>query len=160
MSDDYPEEQLRQLLGFIGNCRDKLRMQGWNVVLHPGKLDNPDTYASTWQANYHQTLNIELGPEFFSQTPEAVTNTIVHELIHAQHRDVSRLWERATTKGDYMGAQLASEFDLEMHTAIERFVSWLAQQIVVENPGRFPAYDPSDTYEHGGGLYLLGELVE
>lgn len=113
------EEQLLHLLGYIGVVRASLRMQNWDIRLHRTPHDKEDAWAYTWTDDNHDILSIEVCPELFMANPWVIRNSIVHELIHAQHRD------------------LALKAALQVHQ-MERFVSWATRRIEPSVPLYIP----------------------
>lgn len=150
---EHDPDKLRQLLGYIGLVRDHLRMGNWDVILHPDPHDEVDCHASTWNHENHSTLNIALDAEFFDLTPVVVRNTVVHELTHAQHRDLTILWEGVTLNNDDVPQSQAKAWDVDFHIQIERFVSWTTGFIAPT----VPLYLPSRKYAARPGCYLKGE---
>lgn len=152
---EHSEEDLRRLLGYIGLVRDALRMQNWDVILHRTINETEDEFASTWQSCNHTTLNIDVSVALFQETPERIRNTIVHELTHAQHRDVTEWWEGCTTGNDDVPKSQAQSWDKDFRMHMERFVSWTANRIC--DGGHIPLYSPTRKYKTLVGCYLLGE---
>ena len=153
---EHPEEQLRHMLGYIGAVRDALRMQNWNIILWRTVGENEDEHANTWQETNHTTLCIELGPGLFNEPPERIRNTIVHELTHAQHRDVTALWEGCTLENEDVPKAQAKAWDVDFHIFMERFVSWVARNI---SPS-MPEYSTKRKYPDAVGVWLHGEHRE
>lgn len=155
MTEEHDEASLRHILGYIGVVRDALRMQNWDIVLHKEIGDNEDNFAHTWQATQADMLNIVLGPRFFGRPPEAIRNTVIHELVHAQHRDVSILWSECTQNNSAIPEAEANAWDADMTNFMERFVSWVARGLAPT----VPLYSTSKRYQtaHLEGLALLGE---
>jgi len=151
----YDDARLRPILGYIGLLRDSLRMQNWDIILHQTVCDEEDVHAKTWQDPNHATLNVELGEKFFEETPVRVRSHLTHELVHAQHRDVSRLWEDCTQNNSDVPESQAKAWDGDFHVFLERFVSWITARIVPT----MPEFDPEKTYEAPAGCFLLGEHI-
>lgn len=149
----HDEAKLRHLLGYISLVRDELRMQNWDIILHHTVEDDEDTHAHTWQENNHTTLNIGLGPTFFEESPAIVRNTIVHELIHAQHRDVSRLWDECTKGNADVPISQSESWDGDFRVFMERFVSWITKRITPT----VSDFVPSKKYKVTEGCFLAGE---
>lgn len=135
MSKDNTTNRKR-LLHYIDLVRSHLRMSNWDVVLRDGYTDDEDAHAETWQHPNHTVLNILIGKEFFDLEPAGVRNTVVHELVHAQHRDVTRIFE---TANEGTVPALAEKLDDEFHVHMERFVAWIADRI----EDTIPLWDPS-----------------
>lgn len=152
---DHTEADLRHILGYIGVVRDALRMQNWDVTLHRHVGENEDNFAETFQATQADVLNIVLGPEFFGRPPKSIRNTVIHELVHAQHRDVSIMWELCTQQNSDLPTSQAMSWDHDFTTHLERFVSWIARAVAPT----VPVYDPDGEYPLGMGLYLKGEEI-
>lgn len=126
----------RRLLAYIAEVRSVLRMDNWDIVLHAEPCEDEDAHAETWQHENHTVLNIRLHTDFFDLEPAGIRNTIVHELTHAQHRDVTRLWEKAS-KGALSETAVVA-WDEEFHVHMERFVAWVADRI----EHSVPMWDP------------------
>lgn len=133
---------LVHMLGYFGLVRDALRMQQWDVVLHPDPLEEEDTWAETWQSHNHNTTNVRLCQRFFDQAPDRIRNTVVHELIHAQHRDVSILWEACILNNSEIPERDSRSWNHDFQMFNERFVSWITQRIEES----VPTYDPDADY--------------
>lgn len=153
--DPYPEDVLRPFLAYIGEVRDALRMQNWDIILHAEKDEDEDTNASTWQQYNYTVLNIRLGRTLFDLTPVQIRNTIIHELIHAQHRDVSMLWEACTQENSDVPASRAKSWDADFHVYMERFVAWITDRISRDD--FIPYYNPKKPPRTPAGCYLFGE---
>lgn len=156
MSDrEHDPAKLRRALGYIGVVREAMRMQNWDVILHPGVCEEEDVHAHTWQDDNHVTINIEFGDSFPTISPAQMKNTVVHELVHAQHRDVDRLWRECTQENDDVPVSQAGGWDSDMTVFMERFVSWITDRIVPS----VPDYDPEHPYEEqvAVGCWMLGE---
>lgn len=125
----FSEEQLRPILGYIGLVRDELRMQNWDVVLHRTATERDDVWAHTWQSREHYTTNIELGPFFFDQSEEEVRSTVVHELIHAAHRNVSDVLEERILSNPSLPVRESNNLHEEHSLQMERFVSWITRNL-------------------------------
>lgn len=123
------ESQLLHLLGYIGVVRASLRMQNWDIRLHRAPHDKEDTWAYTWTDDNHDILSIEICSELFTAGPWVIRNSIVHELIHAQHRD------------------LVLKAALQVHQ-MERFVSWATRQIEPSVPLYIPQTSGSRPAEY------------
>ena len=133
---------LEHMLGYIGVVRDALRMQQWDVILHTDPLEDDDAWAETWQSHNHATTNIRLCARFFDQTPDRIRNTIVHELIHVQHRDITILWEACTINNSGIPVNESQSWNHDFSMQMERFVSWITQRIEES----IPTYDPDADY--------------
>lgn len=151
----YSKAKLRPFLGYIGLVRDSLRMQNWDIILHLEKCEDEDINAHTWQQNYHTTLNIQLGKNLLNETPERIRNAVVHELVHAQHRDVTVLWEGCTLQNTDVPRSQAKSWDKDYHMCMERFVSWITARV----EPTVPDYEPKKTYPTLEGCYLNGEHI-
>lgn len=127
----------RRLMAYVAEIRTALRMDNWDIVLHPEPCSEEDAHAETWQHENHTVLNITLSKGFFDLEPKGIRNTVVHELTHAQHRDVSRIWEKAS-RGALSETQLEA-WDDEWRMHMERFVSWITDRI----EDTMPAWDPT-----------------
>lgn len=147
------EKKLRHLLGYIGLVRDSLRMQNWDVILHRTDHGKEDVWAHTWQEYNHTTLNIEISETLFEANPETVRNAIVHELTHAQHRDVSRLWEECALNNSSIPQSDSRAWDGDFRVFMERFVSWVTQRV----EKTVPLYEPERRYRAPEGCVLMGE---
>lgn len=117
----------RRLLAYLAVVRGELRMDNWDIVLREEPCSDEDAHAETWQHENHTVLNVAISRTFFDLEPAGVRNTIVHELTHAQHRDVERIWEKAS-RGALSETQLTA-WDEEWRMHMERFVSWIADRI-------------------------------
>lgn len=126
----------RRLLWYIADVRSRLRMDNWDIVLHAQPCSDEDSHAETWQHENHTVLNIALHKDFFDLQPVGIRNTIIHEIIHAQHRDVTRLWEKASKGALSVTAVEAWDDEFRMH--MERFVAWIADRLEEQ----FPLWDP------------------
>lgn len=135
MTKDTPANR-RRLLHYIADVRQRLRMDNWDIVLHAEPCEDEDAHAETWQHDNHTVLNIRLHRDFFDLEPAGVRNTIIHELTHAQHRDVTRLWEKASKGALSVTAIEAWDDEFRMH--MERFVAWIADRL----EDSFPLWDP------------------
>lgn len=127
----------RRLLAYIAEVRAGLRMDNWDIVLHPQPCSDEDAHAETWQHDNHTVLNIALHPDFFDLPPDGIRNTIIHEITHAQHRDITRLWEKASKGALSVTAIEAWDDEFRMH--MERFVAWIADRLEES----FPLWDPT-----------------
>lgn len=141
-TNEHDPSLLRHMLGYIGVVRDALRMSDWDVVLMPDPLEDEDTWAETWQSHNHQLTNVRLCRNFFDQTPARIRNTIVHELIHAQHRDLTILWDACTVNNSEIPTRDSRSWNQDHSMHMERFVSWITNRI----EGTVPIYDPDATY--------------
>lgn len=152
---EHDPKKLRQLLGYIGLVRDELRMQGWDIILFPTPHDKgDDVWAHTWQSDNHQVTCIELSPDFFDDPrPVTIRNVVVHELTHAQHRDVSYTWESCTLHNSDIPVSQSQSWDKDFRLFQERFVSWITQMI----EPRIPLWEPEARYRIRPGCYLRGE---
>jgi len=122
----------------MGEIRDLLRMGNWDIVLHADHLDEElEAHAETWAHENAHVLNIRLDKDFFDLPPGGIRNTVIHELTHAQHRDVGRLWDRAVAT-DVLPKTISDSWDADFHAYMERFVSWVADTL----ESSFPLYDP------------------
>ena len=128
----------RRLLAYIGEVRAALRMQNWDVVLHEEVCGDEDAHAETWASDNHAVLNIRLEKDFFDLEPRGIRNTIVHELIHAQHRDVTLWWEGCTTGNEDIAVSASKSWDSDFRMYMERFVSWITDRI----EGTVPMWEP------------------
>jgi hypothetical protein len=152
----HPEDKVRHLLAYIGLLLEELRMQNWDVILHTTIFDGEDaedTFAHTWQSENHCTTNIEFGPDFLEQSPSIITNTLVHELIHVQHRDVTLVWEGCMLHNDDVPKSQAHAYDGDFRMHMERFVSWITHRIAPT----VPQYQPGHRYKARPGCYIFGE---
>lgn len=129
----------RKLLAYIGEVRGILRMDNWDVVLHEDPCEDGDAHAETWASDNHAVINIRLQVGFFDMEPSGIRNTIVHELTHAQHRDVTLWWEGCTTGNTDIAESASKSWDLDFRMYMERFVSWVADRI----EGTVPMWDPT-----------------
>lgn len=127
----------RRLCAYLAELRSALRMDNWDIVLREDPASDEDAHAETWQHDNHTVLNIALAKDFFELKPDGIRNTLTHELVHAQHRDVTRLWEKAS-RGALSETQLEA-WDDEFHIHMERFVAWIADRL----EGSMPEYDPA-----------------
>lgn len=144
---------LQHLLGYIGVVRDALRMQGWDIVLFTEPTELEDTWAETWQSYNHQTTNIKIGRTLLQQKPTRIRNTLVHELVHAQHRDVSILWEGCTVNNSEIPERDSRSWNSDFTMHMERLVSWVTQRI----EDSVPLYDADEDYPAPVGCFLHGE---
>jgi hypothetical protein len=85
--------------------------------------------------------------------PGTVRNTMVHELIHAQHRDISMLWEACTVNNSAVAIAESRAWDTDFRTFMERFVSWTTARI----QKTVTPYDPGRRYPIRTGCYLDGD---
>jgi hypothetical protein len=134
-SKDTPAAR-RRLLAYLDELRAAMRMDNWDIVLHAEPCEDEDAHAETWQHENHTVLNIRLSADFFDLEPAGIRNTLVHELTHAQHRDVTRLWEKAS-RGALSETQVTA-WDEEFHVHMERFVAWIADRLEES----MPEWDP------------------
>lgn len=153
MSDLIPDRKLLPVLGYLGVVRESLRMQNWDIVLHRTDLQEADTWASTWSSKNHSTINIEIARCLPDSSPSLVRNTLVHEMIHSQHRDLSLLWEGCTLNNGDVPVNQARAWDSDYHMLMERFVAWITLQI----EGNVPLFNPQKRYRIAGGCYLKGD---
>lgn len=140
----------RKVLAYLGELRSALRMDNWDVVLKAEPCSDDEAHAETWQHENHTVLNVALSKDFDQLSPEGVRNTLTHELVHAQHRDVTRLWEKASRGA--LSETAVTAWDEEFHVHMERFVAWIADRI----DGTMPVFDPSKAAPKklAPGLYL------
>lgn len=132
------ETQRKRLLHYLGDVRSALRMDNWDIDLHTEFCRDEDAHAETWQVRNHTILNIRLEADFFDLDPEKVRNTLVHELTHAAHRDVSILWDDCTLNNDDIPRSHSQSWDGDFHMHMERFVSWVTARI----EPTVPLWDP------------------
>lgn len=126
----------RRLLWYIADVRAALRMDNWDVILHPEPCEEGNR-AETWHQENHSVLNIQVAANLLDSTPDEIRNTIVHELVHAQHRDVWAAFS-SLAESDYVPAVLGRTQDQLFTVHMERFVSWVADRI----EGSVPKWDP------------------
>lgn len=138
MPSKSEELSRRRLIHYMADIRSRLRMDNWDLVLHEEFIQDEDSYAETWQNDNHHVLNIRICEEFFSLEPAGVRNTVIHELTHAQHRDINRLWDRISSNQD-LSKSLYEAWNEEYRVNMERFVSWVTDRI--EN--QMPMWDPT-----------------
>lgn len=154
MSGDLPVGKLRNLLGYAGLVRDELRMQNWDIVLlRTAHDEGEDVWAHTWQNDNHCLLNIQISEDLLKARPDTVRNTIVHELTHAQHRDLSRLWDSRVLDNASVSAASSRTWDEDFRVYVERFVSWATARI----QETVTPYDPGRRYPIRTGCYLDGD---
>lgn len=149
----HEEVRLRPLLGYIGLIRDDLRMGNWDVILHRRAHDEEDVHAMCWWSENHFSLNIALDRNFFDLRPATIRNTVVHELTHAQHRDLSILWESCTLGNQDVPASQAQGWNIDFHIQVERFVGWTTDFIAPT----MAEYRPGRQYAQRRGCYIHGE---
>ena len=131
------------MLGYCGVVRDALDMQMWDVIVHPDVSEKDDIWAETWCSHNHFTINIRFGPDTPGVPDETLWDAIVHEFIHAMHRDVSQAWEAAVAYNtDYLPGILRNDYDRQFHLAMERFVDYLTRRIKTH----VPVYDSTRRY--------------
>lgn len=147
---EHPDGQLRNLLGYIGVIRAEMRMQNWDILLHREPLTEEDVWATTWQQHNHTSLNVQVAEGLYDRDPWIVRNTLVHELVHAQHRDISRLWEDCTQNNADIAQSEAKSWDGDFHVFMERFVSWITQRI----EQAIPLWDPEESYVALEGCFI------
>lgn len=142
----------RRLLAYIGEVRTSLRMQNWDVILHEEVCEDEDAHAETWSSDNHAVLNIRLAADFFEMSPQGVRNTIIHELTHSQHRDVTLWWEGCTTGNEDIAESASKSWDKDFRMYMERFVSWITDRI----ESTVPLWDPTAPIPKtlGTGLWL------
>lgn len=128
-------------------------MQNWDIVLHEDVCTDEDAHAETWQNENAFVLNVRISKDFFNRPPEGVQNTVVHELTHAQHRDVNILWDSCTAGNTDVPASQAKSWDYDFKMFMERFVDWVANSI---SP-TVPLWDPKKPVPTtlGTGLHLF-----
>ena len=139
---EHDQEDLERVARYVGHVRDAMRMQAWDVNVHPNfPEEHEEAHAETWQENNHQTINIRFGRDLFNQDPEVIRNTVIHELVHAQHRDLSRQWDECVTRNLAVSAEQSMDWTGDFTMFLERFVSWVAQRLegleeIPEWPGK------------------------
>lgn len=152
-SEEWPEEKLRQILSYIGEVRDFLRMHNWDVILMRTVGTVEDTWAHTWQEDNHTTLCLELCKEFFDGSNTQIGDCVTHELIHAQHRDVSVLWRGCIQENTSISVDESVAWSGDFDMFMERFVSWITSRV----SDYVPSYHPEKDYGAHTGCYLHGE---
>jgi hypothetical protein len=141
--DSNPEvwtaEELKPLVYYIDKMRTFCRMQNWDVCIHPQKIAiDEDTWASTWHDRNHEVLNVRFSEDFLRAAPREIQNSVLHELVHAQHRNVSELWDDCTTGNSALAVDETQVWDRDMATHMERFVSWITRTMC--STGKVPAW--------------------
>lgn len=132
----WTASELEPVLGYLGLLREHLFMQNWKILVSEKVISDEgaeDIFACTWQLDNHYTAVIELGPKFFGLSPGEVRNTLVHELVHISHREVSDSWEEVQNSGRFSSEEM-HRINKQFRRSMERFVSWVAGHLSESAP--------------------------
>jgi hypothetical protein len=123
---EVTDEQWSDILNYVTAAREFLRMQNWNVWVMMERLDHmdDDCFATTGQSNNHDSLQIWINHDAWGDMDDTErADTIIHELLHAQHRDVSTLWDSCTQNNSAIPTDEALAWNADFRMFMERVVS-------------------------------------
>ncbi len=144
----------RDLMCFLTTLREHLRMQNWDIIIMNEIADNEDTdvLAAVQFPRNHTCINLYIGSTFKNLSKQIKKSTLTHEMVHAQHRDVSLLWEDCVDGNGDISSVEKTQWSADFHTHMERFVSWIAMRL----EEHAPAWDARG-HTIGKGIYLEGD---
>lgn len=123
-----------------------MRLQMMEFTLQPEEPDadlmaaglESNTWAAIKPFENYNAFKIWISKDLLRQGPEIIRETIVHEMIHCYHRDLTELWHDVTQDNEEISDQEKREWHIQYTRAIERFVGSMAsflQHFAPEWPG-------------------------
>jgi hypothetical protein len=148
------DADLAHLMLYLTALRSQMRMDNWNIIVMKEHADSEEdgVMASSLFPENHSVINLYLSSGWSKMREEQKSSTLCHELIHAQHRDVADLWDKASRGA--LSETAHEAWDQEFRMFMERFVSWIEERIRPNIPG----WDEIAT-EVGDGIMLEGQHV-
>lgn len=145
------DAQHAALLSYVGEARNALYLQAYEVNLRRDEPSDRTALASVEPVDGRLVANLYIAPGFWSQTPEEQRQTVVHELVHVIQRemtDVIRLgaWIRHVGQGTYDATWEA--FRDQVEKQCDRLATIIAPLVPVPELER-PEETPEPQPEHG-----------
>lgn len=125
-----------EVLRYLTELRSALRLDSWDIILQEqweGEEHEDTVLASTDWVDGHSTITLWINwDEWEKSDPARKKNTLVHELVHSQHRDLNSVWDTAVLDNPGISTRESVVFDKLYHEHTERFVAWVADRLCEE----------------------------
>lgn len=118
-----------RLLAYFGQVRDAMRLSQWDILLMQEQPDDEDVILDMTPVDNHFTVQVRISRHWASQPVLVKQDTVVHELIHCMHRDVTDIWFQMTHGNTAVSVDVNGLVQNAWRMAIERMVSHLARLI-------------------------------
>lgn len=148
------KKDTEDILRFLTLARSYLRLDQWDVILMKEPPEEDDVVMEvTPQAN-HFTTQLRVCKDWAKQPDSSKRDTIIHELLHLLHRDISDVFDDATYGNTAVSVDACGLINQRWTLAEERVVSHLSKLLADGWDQRWPA--PAST-QAGRGIYIEGE---
>lgn len=117
---NFTEEQANLLQEYIWLIRDGLGLHTWDIFL-TSVAAKPDTNAAIHPVYGRHVAALSVNQDWYSYSPEAQRNTIVHEILHVVHNRQSEVirtskqhdavWSTFQRETELMVDHLAGQID-------------------------------------------------
>lgn len=107
--------------------QSRLGLERWRIEFRWDELCGPDSYAEIEKSSYYDTAKVRLEPDWSKWSPEFAEQILVHELVHALHRDVDEAWNDLEGQLQQTAWLLANR---RYRHAMEGFVDRMASRLV------------------------------
>ncbi len=115
---------IEDVLVFLTRARSYLRMDNWDFIIANDAQMEDGIHAETSQTRNHTSALILLSDDWDDLSTKIKRATLLHEMIHAQHRDVSEIWNDCINNNDDISQNEANAWTSDFGMHLERFVSW------------------------------------
>lgn len=143
------EDETKRVLAYVTVIRDKMRMNNWDIVLMEEPCEK-DAHASMCAfSNNHHVGNLCLSEKWHDLDNVTKANTLIHELVHLQHRDLNCHWQACVDNNSGISEDEVQDWGDDFDMFLERFVCWVANMLTPH----MPAY-PVKSTRVGEGVSL------
>lgn len=142
----FTAPQSKLILCYLSEMRDFLRLNNWDIIFMDhesaeSKTDDPDDDKNVSgmhspQRN-HYTMHIWLAGWWFDDdelTDLHRTDTVLHELLHANNRDLSHHWNECVEKNGAISIAEKVDWTNEFDVHIERMISLWSRSLIPYAP--------------------------
>jgi hypothetical protein len=119
-----PHKAFKALGRYTRSLADRVGLRDWTFIIQTAPDSDDTNIASVTPTEGQFKAVICLSKDFADRPVEDITNTLVHELIHCHHRDMSDMIRLALPS--YLGGPAFSMFHEAYRQAEERSVDALA----------------------------------
>lgn len=117
----------KQLERIVRDWQSRLGLERWDISIRWDRsLENSDAYAEIKVHETYDQASIYFEATLLNQSERIVTATVIHELLHALHRDIDQAWKSATGA---LHPDANVQADARYYSVYEAFIDRVALRI-------------------------------
>ena len=151
--DHLSQKETDEIMRAFTIVRDHMRLTQWDLIIMGDPCED-DTIMAVTPCENHYTAQIQVCKDWSDVPDLSKIDTIVHELIHLMHRDLSDLIDDMTYGDSASSRDNTNNCQGSYRRIMERMVSHLTRLIA---DGLEMEWPPPSRTVVGKGIYTQGE---